>query len=114
VFQNLVGNAIRYRSEAAPRVNVSARLEGDAWIFSVRDNGIGIDPRQHDRIFGMFKRRARLTFPDIPGTGSGLALCKRIVERHGGRIWVESPHSGGSIFHFSLPAQEGTEDGARA
>jgi signal transduction histidine kinase len=111
VFQNLVGNAIRYRDEAPPRVGVSAERTGGHWTFSVRDNGIGVDPRQHQEIFGMFKRRARLTFPDISGTGSGLALCKRIIERHGGRIWVESPHSGGSIFHFSLPAEEGRDDG---
>ena len=103
VFQNLVGNTIRYRSQEPPRVRVSAQLDGAAWVFSVRDNGVGIDPRHHQEIFGMFKRAGGQAAGDAPGTGAGLALCRRVVERHGGRIWVESAGGGGSTFHFSLP-----------
>jgi len=104
VFQNLLGNAIRYRSQAAPRVKVSAELQGKAWVFSVRDNGIGIDPRFQAEIFDAF-RRLGPRGADDGGAGLGLALCKKVIERHGGRIWLESPPSGGSIFHFSLPAE---------
>jgi signal transduction histidine kinase len=101
VFQNLIGNAIKYRTDQPPRVHVWAD-EGDTeWIISVRDNGMGVDPQYHDRIFGIFKR---LHGRELPGTGMGLAICKRIIERHNGRIWVESEAGKGATFRFTLPA----------
>ena len=102
LFQNLIGNAIRYRSQEPPQILVVAERSGDEWIFSVQDNGVGIDPRFKEQIFGMFKRLHRWT--DCPGTGMGLAICKRIVERAGGRIWVESELGRGSTFSFTVPA----------
>ncbi|MGC9357221.1 MAG: ATP-binding protein, partial [Anaerolineae bacterium] len=102
VFQNLIANALKFRREGVPpRVHVSVEREGDTWIFCVADNGIGIDPRQADRLFQIFQRLH--TREEYPGTGIGLALCKRIVERHGGRIWVESEPGEGSAFCFILP-----------
>jgi PAS domain S-box-containing protein len=102
VFQNLIGNAVRYRNEAPPCVRVSAARDGDVWKFSVRDNGIGIEPQYREQIFGIFKRLH--TKSEYPGTGMGLAICQRIIERAGGRIWVESQSGHGSTFHFTLPA----------
>ena len=102
VFQNLVGNAIKFRSEAAPRIHVFAVRRSGNWIFSVRDNGIGIDPQFAERIFVIFQRlHSRGKYP---GTGIGLAVCKKIVERHGGKIWVESEPGKGAAFLFSIPA----------
>lgn len=103
VFQNLVGNAIKYRGEAAPAIHVSVRLVGDAWCFSVRDNGIGIDPQYKEKIFGVFKRLSHDR--KYGGTGIGLAICQRIVERYGGRIWVESQVGNGATFFFTVPRQ---------
>jgi light-regulated signal transduction histidine kinase (bacteriophytochrome) len=103
VFQNLIGNAIKYRQpDAAPVIHVSAKPVGSAWQFTVSDNGIGIDDRFKEQVFGLFKRLHNHT--KYSGTGIGLALCKRIIERCNGKIWVESEPGKGSQFHFALPA----------
>jgi signal transduction histidine kinase len=100
VLQNLVGNAVKFRGEAPPEVDVSALRGRSEWVVTVRDNGIGVDPGQSTRIFGMFSRADRGT----DGVGIGLAVCRRIVEAHGGRIWVEPANGGGSAFRFTVPA----------
>jgi light-regulated signal transduction histidine kinase (bacteriophytochrome) len=105
VFQNLIANSIKYRAERTPTIHVAAERDAEGWLFSVRDNGIGIDPQDAERVFGMFKR---LHGPDIPGAGIGLALCKKVVERHGGRIWVESEAGKGARFKFTIPVRNVT------
>ena len=102
LFQNLISNSIKYRREEPPRIHVSAERDAEGWLFAVRDNGMGIEPQFAERVFGMFKR---LHGKDIPGTGIGLALCKKIVERKGGRIWVESEAGHGATFKFTIPAR---------
>lgn len=100
IFQNLIGNALKYRSAINPKIIVSAAQIEDKWIFSVSDNGIGIDPKYHDEIFVPFKR---LNGHQYPGSGVGLAICKRIVERLGGELWVNSEVGKGATFYFSVP-----------
>jgi PAS domain S-box-containing protein len=124
IFQNLIGNAIKFRGEVPPVVHISAQAENAQqgnegnppfphpafFVFSVRDNGIGIAPEYHDRIFGVFQRLHTRT--EYPGTGIGLAICRRVIERHGGRIWVESQFGQGTTFYFTLPAAPQTASGA--
>jgi light-regulated signal transduction histidine kinase (bacteriophytochrome) len=99
LFQNLLSNSMKFRSKCPLEVDVGAERGDGEWCFSVRDNGTGIDPAEAERVFEMFRR---LTTRDRPGTGVGLAICKRIVERHGGRIWVEPRNGGGSVFRFTI------------
>jgi light-regulated signal transduction histidine kinase (bacteriophytochrome) len=99
LFQNLIGNAIKYRGPEPPRIRIAAEESGGDWVFTVSDNGVGIEPAYHDKIFGIFRR---LHGNEYPGTGIGLALCKRIVEKHGGRIWVQSEAGKGAAFKFSI------------
>jgi len=101
LFQNLIGNALKYRSVRPPLVRVEAKKQDQHWLFSVSDNGIGIDSQYTERIFGLFKRLH--TGDEYSGTGIGLAICKRIVEQYGGRIWAESALGGGSTFYFTIP-----------
>ena len=100
LFRHLLVNAMTFRKQEPPRIHVSATEEGGDAVFSVRDNGIGIDPRFHEQVFAIFKR---LHGRDYPGNGMGLAICKRIVEQNGGRLWLESAPDQGSTFRFTLP-----------
>jgi light-regulated signal transduction histidine kinase (bacteriophytochrome) len=102
LFQNLVGNAIKFHGNEPPRIHIRAERSNGCWMFAVKDNGIGIEPQYFDRIFQVFQRLH--TMKEYAGTGIGLAVCKKIVERHGGRIWLESEPGKGTSFLFTLPA----------
>lgn len=105
VFQNLLSNSLKYRRAGLnPEIQISAKQEGESWVISVADNGIGFEPRYEQRIFGLFKR---LHKDEFSGTGLGLAICQRIVERCGGRIWAEGRPGKGATFHIALIAAEG-------
>ena len=108
LFQNLIGNAIKYRGDRVPQIGVAAHLEANDWVFTVTDNGIGIESQYFERIFEMFQRLH--TRKQHPGTGIGLAICRNIVERHGGKIWVESQAGQGSKFLFTVPKKKGEGD----
>jgi signal transduction histidine kinase len=108
VFQNLIGNAIKFRGANPPLIRVYAEKQRAEWVFSVADNGIGIAPEHAELVFVIFRRLH--TRPEYPGSGIGLAICKKIVERQGGRIWVESQSGQGSNFKFTLPAADAREE----
>jgi PAS domain S-box-containing protein len=107
LLQNLIGNAIKFRGDQPPAIHIGAERLANAWQISVRDNGIGIDPQYFERIFVVFQRLH--TRRAYPGTGIGLALCKKIVERHGGRIWVDSTPGQGTVFSFTLPDRKASD-----
>ena len=104
LFQNLLVNAIKFHGEQRPLIRLSAKEAADQWVFTVRDNGIGIAPEYFERIFVIFQRLH--TIEEYAGTGIGLAICKKIADAHGGRIWVESVVGEGSAFHFSVLKRE--------
>jgi chemotaxis family two-component system sensor kinase Cph1 len=104
LFQNLIGNALKFHGSATPLITIKAESRDGDWLFSVMDNGIGIDPQFHEKIFKIFQRlNPRERFP---GTGIGLPICRRIVERHGGKIWIQSELGQGTTFYFTLPTQK--------
>ena len=105
LFQNLISNAIKFKGADAPRIHLTARDDGAQWLFSVKDNGIGFDLQYKDKIFVIFQRLH--SREEYPGTGIGLAVCKKIVERHGGNIWVDSAVGRGATFYFTIPKKGG-------
>jgi len=109
LFQNLIGNGIKFHGAEPPRIHISCRRDGQWWVFSVKDHGIGFDSKYAERIFVMFQRLHAKG--EYPGTGIGLAVCKKIVERHGGEIWVESRPGEGATFYFTIPTNRSGEEG---
>jgi PAS domain S-box-containing protein len=107
LFQNLIANAIKYRTESPPAIEISSECQGNYWLFKIKDNGIGIEPQYQQRIFQIFQRLH--TQEQYPGTGIGLAICQKIVENHNGKIWVEGNPEGGSVFYFTLPSGAGSQ-----
>ncbi len=107
LFQNIIGNAVKFHGEEKPRTHISAEEKDDEWLFSVKDNGIGMNPDDHERIFKIFNCLHNKS--EYPGTGIGLSVCKKIVERHGGRIWVESELGKGSTFYFTIPKKRNVQ-----
>jgi signal transduction histidine kinase len=105
----LIGNAIKYRAPDPPRIRVTAEAKGKEWVFSVSDNGIGIAAEHAESVFVLFRRLHTRT--EYPGNGIGLSICKKIVERHGGKIWVESEPGHGSTFRFTLPLERNAREG---
>ena len=103
LFQNLIGNAIKFRGENKPEIKIGKEIINSKWLIYIKDNGIGIDKKYKDLIFIIFQR---LNQNNYPGTGIGLAVCKKIVERHGGKIWIESETGKGSTFYFTIPKKE--------
>jgi light-regulated signal transduction histidine kinase (bacteriophytochrome) len=101
LFQNLIGNSLKFHGPRNPEIHLTAEKKGPEWVFECRDNGIGINPKYFDRVFVIFQRLH--TREEYEGMGLGLAVCKRIVDRHGGRIWIESGEGKGSSFFFSIP-----------
>jgi light-regulated signal transduction histidine kinase (bacteriophytochrome) len=110
VFQNLISNALKYNKQPHPRIDVTWNDLYDDHVFSVRDNGIGIAAQYHDKIFQIFQRLN--SREEYEGTGAGLTICKKIVEAHGGRIWVESEHGAGSTFSFTIPRTQAEAEAA--
>ncbi|MDX1501215.1 MAG: ATP-binding protein, partial [Thermoanaerobaculia bacterium] len=108
LFQNLIGNALAFRGGETPEIAISARQEDTDWVFTVRDNGIGFDPELGETLFEPFRKLD----PTSAGSGIGLAICRRIVEAHGGRIWAESERGHGAAFHFTLPLLEAAREQA--
>jgi light-regulated signal transduction histidine kinase (bacteriophytochrome) len=106
VFQNLIGNAVKFHGAESPLVRVNAEAQAKEWVFSVADNGIGIAPEQAENVFIIFRRLH--TRAEYPGNGIGLSICKKIIEQHGGRIWFESEPGHGSSFRFTLPIKVNT------
>ncbi|MDP9135855.1 MAG: ATP-binding protein, partial [Actinomycetota bacterium] len=104
LLQNLISNALKFRGEAAPEIRIRAERDGDEWLFACSDNGIGIDPEYAERIFVIFQRLHGKD--EYAGTGIGLAMCRKIVEHHGGRIWLDSDAAPGTTLRFTLPALE--------
>jgi light-regulated signal transduction histidine kinase (bacteriophytochrome) len=105
VFQNLIGNALKFRGDEPPRIHIGAERQAGEWVLAVGDNGIGIDPQYFERIFQVFQRLH--TQREYAGSGIGLAICKKIVERRGGRIWVSSEPGKGATFFFTIPDRRG-------